>query len=64
MIIQWLGHSCFKIQDKTGSEGKTIITDPFDKETGLKPPAFEADIVTVSHTHHDHNNVRNYHSGG
>lgn len=57
MYIQWLGHSCFKIQDKTGPDGVTIVTDPFDKSIGLKVPGFEADIVTVSHDHHDHNNV-------
>ncbi len=33
------------------------MTDPFNKETGLKVPNFEADIVTVSHDHKDHNNV-------
>jgi len=57
MLITWLGHSCFKIQDKTGTDGITIITDPFDKEIGLKVPNCEADIITVSHDHHDHNNV-------
>lgn len=57
MIITWQGHSCFKIQDKIGPEGVTVVTDPFDKKTGLKVPNFEADIVTVSHQHHDHNNV-------
>ena len=57
MIITWQGHSCFKIQDKVGSDGVTVVTDPFDKEVGLKVPNFEADIVTVSHQHHDHNNV-------
>jgi L-ascorbate metabolism protein UlaG (beta-lactamase superfamily) len=57
MIITWQGHSCFKIQDKIGPEGVTLVTDPFDKEVGLKVPNFEADIVTVSHDHHDHNNV-------
>ncbi len=57
MIITWLGHSCFKIQDKIGSEGTTLITDPFGKSTGLKVPHFEADIVTISHRQHeDHNN--------
>lgn len=56
-MITWLGHSCFKIQDKTGTDGITIVTDPFDKEIGLKVPNCEADIVTVSHDHHDHNNV-------
>lgn len=57
MIITWQGHSCFKIQDKAGSEGVTVATDPFNKETGLKIPNFEADIVTVSHQHEDHNNI-------
>lgn len=57
MIITWQGHSCFKIQDKIGPDGVTVVCDPFDKEVGLKVPNFEADIVTVSHDHHDHNNV-------
>ena len=57
MIITWLGHSCFKLQDKVGTDGVTLITDPYDEETGLKMPSLEADIVTVSHNHHDHNNV-------
>ncbi len=57
MIITWQGHSCFKIQDKVGPDGLTLVTDPYDKKIGLKPPNFEADIVTVSHDHFDHNNV-------
>ncbi len=57
MYITWLGHSCFKLQDKIGSDGVTVITDPFDNEVGLKVPHYEADIVTVSHAHHDHNNI-------
>ncbi len=57
MIITWQGHSCFKIQDKIGPDGVTLVTDPFNKEIGLKVPNFEADIVTVSHDHDDHNNV-------
>jgi L-ascorbate metabolism protein UlaG (beta-lactamase superfamily) len=56
MMISYLGQSCFKLQDKLGPEGVTLVTDPFDKELGLKVPNFEADIVTVSHQHHDHNN--------
>jgi len=52
-----MGHSCFKIQDKAGSDGVTVVTDPFDKTVGLKVPNFEADIVTVSHDHYDHNNA-------
>ena len=57
MIITWQGHSCFKIQDKIGPEGVTVVTDPFDKKIGLKVPNFEADIITVSHQHNDHNNI-------
>jgi L-ascorbate metabolism protein UlaG (beta-lactamase superfamily) len=57
MIISYLGQSCFKLQDKLGPEGVTFVTDPFSKELGLKVPNFEADIVTVSHQHSDHNNV-------
>ena len=52
MVITWYGQSCFKIQS-----GETVVfTDPFDKEIGLTPPRSQADIVTVSHNHHDHNN--------
>ncbi|MDD4901962.1 MAG: MBL fold metallo-hydrolase [Patescibacteria group bacterium] len=57
MMISYLGQSCFKLQDKLGPEGVTLVTDPFDKELGLKVPNFEADIVTVSHQHHNHNNA-------
>lgn len=56
MYITWLGHSCFKLQDKTGSDAVTVITDPFDPAyTGLKMAKTEADIATISHDHKDHN---------
>ncbi len=57
MYITWLKHSCFKFQDKTGSDAITLVTDPFDKTVGPKVPSLEADIVTISHDHHDHNNI-------
>lgn len=57
MIITWLGQSAFKLQDKISSDGITVVTDPYSKETGLKMPSFETDIITVSHNHTDHNNV-------
>jgi len=57
MYITWLGQSCFKLQDKIGPDGVTLITDPFGSDVGLKVPHYEADIVTVSHGHHDHNNT-------
>ena len=56
MNITYLGHSCFKIEEKINGENIVIITDPFGKETGLKVPNIEADIVSVSHDHFDHNN--------
>lgn len=52
MKIKWLGHSCFKI---TGSNGTRILTDPFDDNVGYTVPSVEADIVTTSHNHYDHN---------
>ena len=52
MDITYLGHSSFRIKGKTAS----IVTDPFDPVmVGLKFPSVEADIVTVSHEHKDHN---------
>jgi len=61
MIITWYGHSCFKIQTKpkrgSAFDEIVIFTDPFDKSIGLRPPYGHADIVTVSHNHHDHNNT-------
>ena len=54
MNITWYGQSCFKIQSKD----TVLITDPFDKKIGLKPPFGAADIVTISHDHYDHNNFQ------
>ena len=54
MNITWYGQSCFKIQSKD----TVLITDPFDKKIGLKPPFGAADIVTISHNHYDHNNFQ------
>jgi len=58
MYITWLGQSCFKLQDKIGPDGVTLITDPFGADIGLKVPHYEANIVTVSHGHDDHNNTK------
>jgi L-ascorbate metabolism protein UlaG (beta-lactamase superfamily) len=51
MEIFYLGHSSFKLRGKD----KTLITDPFDPAmVGIDFPRNEADIVTISHNHHDH----------
>jgi len=52
MEIIYLGHASFLIKTKEA----VIVTDPFDPQmVGLKFPKIKADIVTVSHQHHDHN---------
>ena len=53
MKIEWLGHSSFKLTESTGI---SLVTDPFNaEEVGISFPDVEADIVTVSHDHFDHN---------
>lgn len=56
MIIKWLGHSCFLIISK---EGLRIITDPYTVGGNINysPINESASIVSVSHSHSDHNNV-------
>lgn len=54
MKIKWFGHACFLI---TSDSGARIVTDPFDNSVGYELPDVEADIVTVSHNHFDHNNA-------
>lgn len=46
MEITYLGHSSFKLKGKTA----TVVTDPFLEKC-------EANIVTVSHPHADHNQI-------
>ena len=58
MYISYLGHSCFKLVGKNNGDSVTVVTDPFNKEYGLKVPSAEADIVTISHDHKDHNNAK------
>jgi L-ascorbate metabolism protein UlaG (beta-lactamase superfamily) len=55
MDIFPLGHSSFRIKGKS----VTVVTDPFDPVmVGFPfPKHISADIVTVTHSHRDHNNV-------
>lgn len=56
MEIKYLGHSAFLIKTKTAK----IVTDPYDSEmVGIKFPKTEADVVTISHSHKDHNQYKN-----
>jgi len=52
--IQWFGQACFLI---TSTDGKRVLTDPFGAGIGYTVPSVEADVVSVSHSHGDHNNV-------
>jgi L-ascorbate metabolism protein UlaG (beta-lactamase superfamily) len=55
MDITYFGHSAFQLKGKDA----TVVTDPFDKKmVGFAMPQVSADIVTVSHEHHDHNEVK------
>ena len=54
MDIKYLGHASFYIKSKD----TRLVTDPYDGSIGIKFPKVEADIVTVSHGHTDHNQVK------
>lgn len=52
MEIKYLGHSSFQLKNKLA----TVITDPYEsKMVGLRFPKQDADVVTISHAHADHN---------
>ncbi len=52
MQLKYLGHSSFLIKTKDAK----VVTDPFEpKAVGMKFPKQEADVVTFSHQHPDHN---------
>jgi len=54
MKIKWFGQSCFMI---TSENGTKVLTDPFNRMLGYKLPDIEANIVSISHNHSDHNNI-------
>ena len=59
MQIIWYGQSCFEIITTPAKNSQVrIVIDPFSEEIGLKAPKLEADILLVTHNHHDHNNVK------
>ncbi len=56
MRVKWLGHACFLI---TSKDGLRVITDPYAVGGGINysPIKESADVVLVSHGHHDHSNI-------
>ena len=57
MTIEYLGHSCFKLTESTGT---SIVCDPYSEEmVGYSMPQVQADAITVSHHHGDHDCVGN-----
>jgi L-ascorbate metabolism protein UlaG (beta-lactamase superfamily) len=57
MKIKWLGHASFLI---TSKDRINVITDPYTVGNGINytPISESAEIVTSSHSHGDHNNIR------
>lgn len=53
MEVTFLGHAAFKIKGKNS----TVVTDPYDAKVSKFPKDVDANIVTVSHQHLDHNAV-------
>jgi L-ascorbate metabolism protein UlaG (beta-lactamase superfamily) len=67
MQIIWKGQSCFQIiinreknnlDDTSSNKRVNLVIDPYDETTGLRVPKLEADILLVTHSHPDHNNVK------
>ena len=59
MKITWAGQSCFQISISNSKEHfADVVIDPFDEKIGLKVPNFNADILLISHSHHDHSNKK------
>ena len=51
MDVTWLGHGCFRLRGRNAA----VVTDPFPPSIGLKLQKLDADLVTVSHEHDNHN---------
>jgi L-ascorbate metabolism protein UlaG (beta-lactamase superfamily) len=52
MRLKWCGHACFRL---TAQNRFTIVADPYEESVGYRLPPLTADLVTLSHSHYDHN---------
>lgn len=60
MQIQYYGDYCFKITTKPAgraTEDIVLWTDPCGKEVGLRAPFGQADVLMLSHTNRDDDNL-------
>lgn len=55
LTVQWYGHASFGISDGAGTQ---IVTDPYAEDIGYKFPKVTTNVLTVSHDHFDHNNIK------
>ena len=62
MKITWIGHSCFKIEER----GYSVVFDPYADGSvpGLSPVREKASLVLCSHGHGDHNASENIQISG
>ena len=51
MDVTWLGHGCFRLRGRNAA----VVTDPYPPAIGLKLSRMDADVVTISHEHENHN---------
>lgn len=59
MQIVWKGQACFHVTASRGNKEQVkILIDPYEDSLGIKLPPQEADLVLVTHSHFDHNNVK------
>lgn len=54
MKLEWIGHACFAM---TAMDGTVVVTDPYDASVGIDMIPLKADLITMSHEHHDHNEM-------
>lgn len=54
IVLEWYGHAFVRL---TSPQGVRVAMDPFE-QIGYPMPKLEAEIVTLSHEHGDHNNAR------
>ena len=56
MLVRHIGHAEFLLETEGGTR---IVTDPYDAGCGYPVQPVEAEVVLVSHHHHDHDAVDN-----